>query len=239
MPISKKRFSKKRAKKSIKKNTRKDKKRTPHRKHRKSGKRFRFFGGYGEDEECAICSETLTPETTFTTNCEHNFHRACIERWCNGKRLCPCPICRRELDPNPNPRLRTTRPTLNPRPRPRLDPDPTLNRYEYPPHSLFRVEFFNARGGPVSVDNISFENHDDIIDNFVQQFPGTSPDNYIFVGIYEPDPYGYIELHDFQLHEPSLIRDGDIDIETNPQTIVRYARITEINEREEYDFPDE
>jgi hypothetical protein len=46
MPISRKRFSKKRTtKKSIKKNTRKHKKRTLGRKHRKSGKRFRFFGG--------------------------------------------------------------------------------------------------------------------------------------------------------------------------------------------------
>lgn len=46
MPISKKRFSKKRiAKKSVKKNIRKHKKRTLGRKHRKSGKRFRFFGG--------------------------------------------------------------------------------------------------------------------------------------------------------------------------------------------------
>jgi hypothetical protein len=45
MPISKKTFSKKRVKKSVKKNTRKHKKRTLGRKHRKSGKRFRFFGG--------------------------------------------------------------------------------------------------------------------------------------------------------------------------------------------------
>ena len=46
MPISKKTFSKKRiAKKSVKKNIRKHKKRTLGRKHRKSGKRFRFFGG--------------------------------------------------------------------------------------------------------------------------------------------------------------------------------------------------
>jgi hypothetical protein len=46
MPISRKTFSKKRTtKKSVKKNTRKHKKRKPHRKDRKSGKRFRFFGG--------------------------------------------------------------------------------------------------------------------------------------------------------------------------------------------------
>jgi hypothetical protein len=45
MPISKKTFSKKRVKKSVKKNIRKHKKRTLGRKHRKSGKRFRFFGG--------------------------------------------------------------------------------------------------------------------------------------------------------------------------------------------------
>jgi len=45
MPISIKRFSKKRVKKSVRKNTRKYKKRTLGRKHRKSGKRPRFFGG--------------------------------------------------------------------------------------------------------------------------------------------------------------------------------------------------
>jgi len=49
MPISKKRFSKKRVKKTVKKNTRKyNKKMHPPRKHRKSGKRVRFFGGMME-----------------------------------------------------------------------------------------------------------------------------------------------------------------------------------------------
>ena len=45
MPISKKRFSKKRVKKSMKKNTRKYNKKMHLRKHRKSGRRIRFFGG--------------------------------------------------------------------------------------------------------------------------------------------------------------------------------------------------
>ena len=54
MPISKKRFSKKRVKKSIKKNTRNHKKRTPRRKHRKSGKRSRFFGGSGIDYDIEL-----------------------------------------------------------------------------------------------------------------------------------------------------------------------------------------
>lgn len=45
MPISKKRFSKKRVKKSMKKNTRKYNKKMHIRKHRKSGKQNRFFGG--------------------------------------------------------------------------------------------------------------------------------------------------------------------------------------------------
>jgi hypothetical protein len=49
MPISRKIFSKKRiAKKSVKKSTRKYKKRMHLRKHRKSGKRNRFFGGMME-----------------------------------------------------------------------------------------------------------------------------------------------------------------------------------------------
>jgi len=55
MPISRKRFSKKRTtKKSVRKNTRKHKKRTPRRKYKKSGKRSRFFGGSGEDERTVL-----------------------------------------------------------------------------------------------------------------------------------------------------------------------------------------
>ena len=49
IPISKKRFSKKRVKKINQKNTRSHKKRTSRRKHSKSGKRSHFFGG--EEEE--------------------------------------------------------------------------------------------------------------------------------------------------------------------------------------------
>lgn len=45
MPISRKRFSKKRVKKSMNKNTRKYNKKMHIRKHRKSGRRIRFFGG--------------------------------------------------------------------------------------------------------------------------------------------------------------------------------------------------
>jgi len=48
MPISRKIFSKKRVKKSMKKNTRKYNKRMNLRKHRKTGKRVRFFGGMME-----------------------------------------------------------------------------------------------------------------------------------------------------------------------------------------------
>jgi len=48
MPISRKIFSKKRVKKSMKKNTRKYNKRMNIRKHKKTGKRVRFFGGMME-----------------------------------------------------------------------------------------------------------------------------------------------------------------------------------------------
>jgi hypothetical protein len=95
--------SKKRVKKMVKKNTRKNKK-TPRRKYKKTTKRRRFFGGDGGDENCPICFAPLAnSEQVFTTNCNHKFHLGCIETWCSGKRVCECPLCRTELNPNPNP----------------------------------------------------------------------------------------------------------------------------------------
>ena len=221
MPISRKRFSKKRTtKKSVKKNTRKHKKRTPRRKYKKSSKRLRFFGGFGEDEDCAICTEPLTPETTFKTNCQHNFHRACIEQWCNGKAVCPCPLCKTSLIPNPNPN-------------PVLPPPPPVVVDNY---GLFRVEFFtfvnNPQTGeidrvPVSIIDMSDLDLNTLIDYFVEQNPGSDEDNFLFFGNYQgTDPDGYIQIQSYQ---PNLvINEGDIDIHTNPPTIVQSARITRV-----------
>jgi hypothetical protein len=216
MPISRKRFTKKRVKKSFRKNTRKHKKRTPRRKHRKSGKQYRFIGGYGEDEDCAICSEPLTVGEVFETNCHpipHNFHRACIEQWCNGKAVCPCPICRTVLNPNPN---------------------PNLNQDEEFEH-LYRVQFFtfvnNPETGetdrvPVRIQDISEEEIDILADYFIHQIHGLTPDHILFYGGADlPDPYGYISLDLDEDYNNGVINEGYMDV-INPAMPINIHSVT-------------
>jgi hypothetical protein len=190
MPISRKRFSKKRVKNQSKKNTRKYK--------RKSGKRPQFFGGFGEDEECPICLKPLTDNENgevFTTNCQHNFHRGCIEKWCNGKRTCHCPMCKTILNPNPNPNRRQRTPV-----------EPSQN--------LYRVEFFRTdeenNKVPVRVQDISRREMANIIAFLVNEFDDLDIHNMRFHGVAEDNPYGYIVLGDN--HNVRII-EGDIDLE--------------------------
>jgi hypothetical protein len=216
MHNSTKRFSKKRTtKKSVRKNTRKRKKRTPRRKYKKSSKRLRFFGGYGEDEECAICTESLTDGEVFTTNCQpipHNFHLECIERWCDGKTKCDCPTCRTELNPNPNPKLKKI-------------------EFEH----LYRVQFFtfvnNPRTGetdrvPVRVQDISEEEIDILADYFIHQIHGLTPDHILFYGGADlPDPYGYISLDLDENYNNVVINEGDMDV-INPAMPINIHSVT-------------
>ena len=205
MPISRKRFTKKRIpKKSVRKNTRKHKKRTSRRKYKKSSKRSRFFGGFGEDGDCAICDETLTVGEVFETNCHHNFHRACIEQWCNGKAVCPCPICRTPLDPNPNP-----------------NPLVALPQVELEPmENLYRVQFFtfvnNPQTGeidrvPVSVQDIPDPEINILEDYFIGQIHGLTPVNILFFGEEAGvNPNGYITLGE----NPNnvVVNEGEMDV---------------------------
>ncbi len=236
MPISRKRFSKKRTtKKSVRKNTRKHKKRTPRRKYKKSSKRLRFFGGDGEDENCIICEDPMTPETTYETkNCKHKFHLECIKRWCNGKAVCPCPICRTPLDPNPNPN-----PVVSKKPNPVvLYPNPNqfvenVNQWK------FRIQFFkfvnNPETGetdrvPVRVQDISEEEIDILEKYFIDQILGLTPNSILFFREQdESNPNGYINLG--ENNDSVLINEGDMDINTIPPTIVQSVTITRI-----YDF---
>jgi hypothetical protein len=244
MPISRKRFSKKRTtKKSVRKNTRKHKKRTPRRKYKKSSKRLRFFGGFGEDGECAICSEPLTDGEVFTTNCNHHFHLACIERWCDGKAMCTCPTCRTSLDPNPNPN-----PFVPPPPQvvlnyPNLNPDRLYvnpNQFvENVNQWKFRIQFFkfvnNPETGetdrvPVRVQDISEEEIDILEKYFIDQILGLTPNSILFFREQdESNPNGYINLG--ENNDSVLINEGDMDINTIPPTIVQSVTITRI-----YDF---
>jgi len=234
MPISRKRFSKKRVKKSVRKNTRKHKKRTPRRKYKKSGKRLRFFGGVGEDEECPICYQHMTPETTYKTkNCKHEFHSACIERWCNDKSECTCPICRTPLDPNPNKNPVVSKPNpvvLYPNPNQFVE---NVNQWK------FRIQFFkfvnNPETGetdrvPVRVQDISEEEIDILEKYFTDQILGLTPNSILFFREQdESNPNGYINLG--ENNDSVLINEGDMDINTIPPTIVQSVTITRI-----YDF---
>ena len=206
MPVSRKRFSKKRiAKKSVRKNTRKHKKRTPRRKHRKSGKRVRFFGGFGEGGDCSICFEPLTNgNPIFTTNCQHNFHRGCIEDWCNGKAVCPCPLCKISLVPNPNPNPVVALPQVE------LDPI----------ENLYRVQFFTFVDNqqtreidrvPVNVQDIPDPEINILEDYFINQIPGLTPVNILFFGEEAGvNPNGYINLG----ANPNnvVVNEGDMDV---------------------------
>jgi hypothetical protein len=217
MPISKKIFSKKRVKKSVRKNTRKHKKRTPDRKNRKSGKQFRFIGGDGDDKNCPICFLPLTDGDLFTTNCRpipHKFHSVCIQAWCSGKAVCPCPLCRTTLIPNPNPLLPPPPPPVLPPPPPVL---PLLPPVVVDNYRLFRVEFFtfvnNPQTGeidrvPVRVQDISRRERSDIIAYLVTEFDGLGFYNIRFNGEHEDNPYGYIVLGDNPYNV--IVREGDI-----------------------------
>ena len=227
MPISRKRFTKKRIpKKSVRKNTRKHKKRTSRRKYKKSSKRLRFFGGFGEDGDCAICDETLTVGGVFETNCHHNFHRACIEQWCNGKAVCPCPICRTPLDPNPNPNpfvpppppVVLNYPNLNPD-RLYVNPNQFVENFN---QVKFLVQFFTFVNNPetretdrvlVRVQDISEEEINILADYFIHQIHGLTPDNILFYGGADlPDPYGYIDLDLDEIYNNVVINEGDMDV---------------------------
>lgn len=51
----------------------------------------------GESESCAICLLEFEREDAIrTTPCRHQYHRECIDNWCEAKMSCP--ICRRQLD---------------------------------------------------------------------------------------------------------------------------------------------
>ena len=220
MPISRKRFSKKRiAKKLIKQNTRNHKKRMPRRKHRKSGKRFRFFGGFGEDEDCSICFLPLADNTNgevFRTNCNHNFHLACIQRWCDRKAMCLCPMCNTSLVPNPNPNPVVTEPLEH----------------------LYRVQFFtfvnNQQTG--EVHRLPVDLHDipqpevGILENyFISRFPGLTSDSILFYGNSAGlNPYGYIDLDLDEIYNTVVINEGDMPVVIDPPINIQSVTIRRV-----------
>lgn len=45
---------------------------------------------YKKNIECSICYQCLSTEETFTTKCNHIFHKQCMDKWCKTT----CPYCR-------------------------------------------------------------------------------------------------------------------------------------------------
>jgi hypothetical protein len=239
MPNSRKRFSKnkksvKKSKKS-RKNTRKHKKTTPRRKYKKFSKRFRFFGGNGDEEpdECSICLEFLTKgEPIFTTNCNHNFHPDCIIKHCKYV-TCLCPMCRTKLNPNPNPTPEEDPVPPPPNVFPAFANIPIV--VEYP--NLYRVEFFKFREnrdtGEIEKVKISVHDMDDETINslngyFMGQIPGLTNDHLDFFG--DParrDPNGYINLYNNLTRVEIPL--GDMEITIGNSNDIETATITQTN----------
>ena len=57
---------------------------------------FSIIASY-RDEECAICLEKEGGRWT-TLDCDHAFHKSCIDRYLNGRIDARCPICRQSIE---------------------------------------------------------------------------------------------------------------------------------------------
>lgn len=52
-------------------------------------------------EECTICSDTYkNGEYKRILNCNHSFHKKCIDKWFNSNTFMTCPICRTSNEPD-------------------------------------------------------------------------------------------------------------------------------------------
>ena len=202
MPISKKRFSKKRVKKSIKKNTRNHKKRTPRRKHRKSGKRSRFFGGSGIDYDI----ELGDIEHGYSEFGDSEFGDS--EFGDRSERL--------HLNPYPNPVLPSEHlyrvqfftfkkdlETGEPR-------KVAVNLHDIPQEEIDTLANYFMRQIPgLTSDNILF-----------------------YGDLNGLNPYGYIDLdlvnRGRPLYTNAVIREGDMAVVTDPPSIIQSVTITKV-----------
>lgn len=50
-------------------------------------------------ELCSICLDDLDDKELYELNCNHIFHRECIQRWLMTSTICP--LCRAHVDPDP------------------------------------------------------------------------------------------------------------------------------------------
>ena len=164
MPISKKRFSKKRVKKSIKKNTRNHKKRTPRRKHRKSGKRSRFFGGSGFNDDIELGNSEFGNSEFGDSEFGDDIEVGDSERL--------------HLNPYPNPN-----PVL---------PSEHLYRLQF--FTFVKdLETGEPRKVAVDLNYIPEKQIDALAKYFMHKIPGLTSDNIEFYG-FGVNPYGYINL---------------------------------------------
>jgi len=52
---------------------------------------------YTLDEECPICMGSMIKKDTYTTACNHIFHKGCICPWCERNPEHICPSCRQNI----------------------------------------------------------------------------------------------------------------------------------------------
>lgn len=58
------------------------------------------------ESECAICLETLEPETFYRFNCSHRLHQDCFKQYVQYKydienNSLLCPICKQDIEVKP------------------------------------------------------------------------------------------------------------------------------------------
>lgn len=51
-----------------------------------------------DDPTCSICLSPMRTRNVRTLDCNHTFHKACLERWKRTGNY-TCPICRKDFDP--------------------------------------------------------------------------------------------------------------------------------------------
>lgn len=85
--------------KKVKKTNKKRQNTKKNRKTRKN-KRRKILKGGNDEEDCSICLNKITSDNIITDECNHNFHKDCLKRWCENQsdiEQTKCPLCRKNI----------------------------------------------------------------------------------------------------------------------------------------------
>ena len=95
----KKRQKTKKMKKS-KKNKKVKKTKRKRQSSKKNRKTRKILKGGNDEEDCSICLNKITSDNVITDECNHNFHKDCLKRWCENQsdiEQTKCPLCRKNI----------------------------------------------------------------------------------------------------------------------------------------------